>query len=109
MTYDYAVTLDAERGECDCPDAMESTVWRHMVAVALVAGGADDGDDTGEQDLSAYLRDLSPGELVDLGLDAAANNEALEQRLLLRAAESRLRKGVTAPGRGRARRGQSRQ
>ena len=27
-TYDHTVTLDAERGECDCPYAMESTICK---------------------------------------------------------------------------------
>jgi uncharacterized Zn finger protein len=91
-TYDYAVTLDTERGECDCPHAMDGNICKHMVAVALVAaelvGGDDDGSGSGQR-LSTYLRSLSQAELVDLLLDAALQDETLEKRLLLAAAAAK--------------------
>ena len=91
-THDYAVTIDAQGRECDCPHAMDGNICKHLVAVALVAAelAGGDGDDDGDsQRLSSYLRSLSQGELVDALLDAAAHDETLEKRLLLAAAEAR--------------------
>ena len=89
-THDYAVTLDAQGGECDCPYAMDGNICKHMEAVALVAAQLDGGNDGGgRQRLSSYLNSLSQGELVDVLLDAAAHDETLEKRLLLAAAEAK--------------------
>ncbi|MEN8261717.1 MAG: SWIM zinc finger family protein, partial [Pseudomonadota bacterium] len=105
-THDYRVRLWQEGDElgysCDCPIGWRDDFCKHCVAVALEwlsqapARGESDGHDHGEQkaastgantgDIRSYLMSQDKGVLAGMLLEAAAEDELLQNRLMLRAA-----------------------
>jgi uncharacterized Zn finger protein len=86
-------------GSCTCPIGQDGAFCKHCVAVglALLTDGPHDRPDRDSRperssrprlklDLSAYLRSVDPEELVELLLEAAADDPAVHRRLSLRAA-----------------------
>jgi uncharacterized Zn finger protein len=87
---DYLVELRANgeklRFSCSCPIGREGAFCKHCVAVAL-AWLREHGDPASRlDDARACLQTLPQGELVDLLIDHAHDDEALARKLLLRAA-----------------------
>jgi uncharacterized Zn finger protein len=87
---DYLVELRAKGGElrfsCSCPVGREGAFCKHCVAVAL-AWLREHGDAAPTlDDARAHLETLPQGELVDILIDHAHDDEALARKLLLRAA-----------------------
>jgi len=87
---DYMVELRAKGGKlrfsCSCPIGREGAFCKHCVAVAL-AWLRERGDPAPTlDDIRAHLETLPQGELVDLLVDHAHDDEALARKLLLRAA-----------------------
>jgi uncharacterized Zn finger protein len=87
-TNDYAVRLDANNADCNCPHASDGNICKHIVAVVLVTHPEEDPLATDALSLVNYLSARSHEELVALILAAAAANEKLEHRLALTAAEA---------------------
>jgi uncharacterized Zn finger protein len=96
-TDEYEVELRVEDGldgDCDCLHSQEGNFCKHCVAVALVflyhaehgtlVTAADEPEGSGS--LAEYLAGLKHSELVDLLLEAAERDPALERQLTLRAA-----------------------
>ncbi len=102
-THRYRVLLWAEGGElgydCSCPIGRDGAFCKHCVAVGLawhaagqsdVPGVAGDAEIAfGERDLRAYLLGLGKEDLVSLLVDQAAEDERLQRRLHLRAAQAK--------------------
>jgi uncharacterized Zn finger protein len=101
-THRYRVHLWAEDGElgydCTCPVGHEDEFCKHCVAVGLAwhAGGGEGAAEAGEQDSASrsegdvrnYLLGLDKDELVSLILEQADEDDRLQRKLMLRAAQS---------------------
>ena len=94
-TRDYRVKLWVDDGElayaCSCPVGTEGDFCKHCVATALVwTARHRDGDIAmmPSEQLHRHLRELPADELAAILLEEAENNEALYQRLMLRAART---------------------
>ena len=105
-THDYRIRLwqdgDGLGYSCDCPVGRRDDFCKHCVAVALewltqnAAGGEPDRDDHGRQKAAGTaattrairnsLMSQDKGVLADMLLEAAADDEQLQNRLMLRAA-----------------------
>ena len=105
-THDYRVRLwqhdDGLGYSCDCPVGWRDDFCKHCVAVALewltqnAAGGESDRDDHGRQkvtgtaattrDIRSSLMSQDKGDLADMLLEAAVEDEQLQNRLMLKAA-----------------------
>ncbi len=103
-TRPYRVRLWLDGGElsysCTCPLGAEGEFCKHCVAVGLAwlaqsdqPDGATSTEGVEANDLRAYLSGLTVSELVDMILARANEDESLHQRLVLRAAKSRKRRG----------------
>jgi len=103
-THKYRVTLDVAPGEpvfaCTCPIGMEGDFCKHCVATALAwletlgegephhpcADGPDPDTGITLEGVRAWLRQQDQEALVELLMEAAAEDEPLSQRLTLKAA-----------------------
>ena len=105
-THDYRIRLwqdgDGLGYSCDCPVGWRDDFCKHCVAVALewltqnAARGESGRDGRGRKkaaggaatsrDIRSCLMSQDKGELADMLLEAAAEDEKLENRLMLRAA-----------------------
>ena len=87
---DYLVELRAKGGKlrfsCSCPVGREGAFCKHCVAVALAWQREHDDTAPTLDDARAHLETLPQGELVDILIDHAHDDEALARKLLLRAA-----------------------
>lgn len=86
----YLVELRAEqeklRFSCSCPIGREGAFCKHCIAVALACLREHDDPAPTLDDARAYLETLPQGELVELLIDRAHDDEALARKLLLRTA-----------------------
>jgi uncharacterized Zn finger protein len=86
---DYLVELRVKGGKlrfsCSCPVGREGAFCKHCVAVALAWQREHDAAPTLD-DARAHLETLPQGELVDILIDHAHDDEALARKLLLRTA-----------------------
>jgi uncharacterized Zn finger protein len=86
----YLVELRAEgeklRFSCSCPIGREGAFCKHCVAVALTRLGEHGEPTPTLDDARSHLESLSQGELVELLIEHAHDDEALARKLLLRAA-----------------------
>ena len=107
-THDYRVRLwqdgDALGYSCDCPVGWRDDFCKHCVATALtwleqstISAGADSGKLKRQQaangglttqDTRAWLRSQNKDALADMLLEAATEDQQLQNRLMLRAAAS---------------------
>jgi len=87
---DYLVELRADGGKlrfsCSCPIGREGAFCKHCVAVALAWQREHDDPVPTLDDARTHLETLPQGELVELLIDHAHDDEALARKLLLRAA-----------------------
>ena len=94
----YLVELRAKgeklRFSCSCPVGRQGAFCKHCVAVALAWLHEHDDPAPTLDDARAHLETLPQGELVDVLIDHAHDDEALARKLLLRAA--RPASGATA-------------
>jgi uncharacterized Zn finger protein len=86
---DYTIELRARGGKlrffCSCPIGREGAFCKHCVAVALAQLREQDDPAPTLDDARVHLQALPQGELVDLLIDHAHDDEALARKLLLRA------------------------
>jgi len=87
---EYQVELRAQGGKlrfsCSCPIGREGAFCKHCVAVVLAWQREHDDPAPTLDDARAHLETLPQGELVELLIDHAHDDEALARKLLLRAA-----------------------
>jgi uncharacterized Zn finger protein len=87
---DYLVELRAKGGKlrfsCSCPVGREGAFCKHCVAVALACLHEHGDAAPTLDDARAHLETLPQGELVDILIDHAHDDEALARKLLLRTA-----------------------
>lgn len=87
---DYLVELRTKGGKlrfsCSCPIGREGAFCKHCVAVILAWQREHDDPVPTLDDARAHLETLPQGELVELLIDHAHDDEALARKLLLRTA-----------------------
>jgi len=87
---EYQAELRAKGGKlrfsCSCPIGREGAFCKHCVAVVLAWSREGDNPAPTLDDARAHLETLPQGELVELLIDHAHDDEALARKLLLRTA-----------------------
>ncbi len=98
-THAYRVRLWSDSGElaysCTCPLGKDGEFCKHCVAVGLawLADSDHSNDAASGENVRSYLSGLTASELVDIIMARADEDEGLYQRLVLRSAKRKKRRG----------------